>query len=164
MVDVNCKTCNKIFYAKPFWVKKGFGKYCSPACQHLGRRNGRDVKCDTCGKEFYRNKHLLDLSESGKYFCGKTCQAKWRNQQFIGEKHANWKNGLYAYRSVMNRHKVPEICRLCGTTDSRVLAVHHIDKNRKNNIIGNLAWLCQNCHFLVHHDKLEYVRFMELVV
>jgi predicted HNH restriction endonuclease len=40
---------------------------------------------------------------------------------------------------------------LCGKDDKRIIAVHHIDKNRSNNKLKNLAWLCYNCHFLVHH-------------
>ncbi|MBI4281264.1 HNH endonuclease [Candidatus Uhrbacteria bacterium] len=34
--------------------------------------------------------------------------------------------------------------------NNRVLLVHHIDENRKNNVLSNLVWLCRNCHFLVH--------------
>jgi predicted HNH restriction endonuclease len=37
----------------------------------------------------------------------------------------------------------------------RVLAVRHIDQNHKNNNVENLAWLCHNCHHLVHNDKVE---------
>jgi predicted HNH restriction endonuclease len=39
--------------------------------------------------------------------------------------------------------------------------VHHIDKDRTNNTLKNLAWLCHNCHYLVHHDKLEMQRFLK---
>jgi hypothetical protein len=50
---------------------------------------------------------------------------------------------------------------LCSTKDERVLAVHHIDHNRLNNKLDNLAWLCHNCHHLVHHDNVEKHRFLE---
>ncbi|MHA1267983.1 MAG: HNH endonuclease [Candidatus Helarchaeota archaeon] len=39
---------------------------------------------------------------------------------------------------------------MCGIVDDRVLAVHHIDSNRRNNSPGNLTWLRRNCHYLVH--------------
>ena len=64
---------------------------------------------------------------------------------------SNWKDGMYAYRSVLTRHKVSAKCTLCGTKDKRVLAVHHVDENRKNNKVENLRWLCHNCHHLVHY-------------
>lgn len=66
------------------------------------------------------------------------------------------------------RQSIPKICRLCKTKDIRVLAVHHIDKNRKNNKISNLAWLCHNCHLLVHHydaerNKFERIKMVPMV-
>lgn len=56
---------------------------------------------------------------------------------------------------MLGRNKIPKICTLCKTEDSRILAVHHIDKNRRNNDLKNLIWLCHNCHFLVHHYDVE---------
>ncbi len=154
MPVVKCKICSKSFYTKPFWLKRGFGKYCSPVCQHLGRRAGKNVKCHICGKEVYKPLSKLEHSKSKKYFCSKSCQTTWRNSEFIGPKHANWVHGSYAYKSVLKRNKVPKVCKFCKTEDFRVLAVHHLDHNRKNNKVSNLIWLCHNCHFLVHyHDK-----------
>jgi hypothetical protein len=155
-----CKQCEKVFSVKPFWIKKGFGKYCSAACQHLGMRKGKDVSCATCGKTAYKKLKALRGSKSGLFFCGKSCQTRWRNQLYIGDKHANFVDGLHSYRSVLERNKVPKICCLCKTADTRVLAVHHIDKNRKNNALSNLAWLCHNCHFLVHHYDAPREEFM----
>lgn len=60
----------------------------------------------------------------------------------------------------MIRNKIPQICGLCRTRDKRILAVHHLDRNKLNNKIDNLTWLCHNCHFLVHHDMVEEARFL----
>ena len=98
-----------------------------------------------------------------KYFCSKSCQTKWRNTEFVGEKHGNWKGGEFTYRDILKRNKTPEICKICFSSDSRVLAVHHIDKNHKNNNIENLVWLCHNCHHLVHRYK-EVIKNMETLV
>ena len=155
-----CRVCKKQFKTKPFWVKKGHGKYCSAKCHHGAMRTGKVMKCFSCGKEVYKTRKALRISKSRKWFCTKSCQTRWRNAYFSGDKHSNWKEGLYSYRSVLGRHKTPRVCQLCGTKDSRVLAVHHIDKNRKNNTIENLAYLCHNCHFLVHHYDEERRRFM----
>lgn len=153
MSIVKCLICLKEFYAKPFFIKRGHAKYCSQKCMHLGSRTGKFVKCHSCGKEVYKTKKALRLSKSKNYFCTKSCQTKWRNSVFIGPLHANWRNGKHSYRSVMLRYKVPKVCKLCKTEDVRVLAVHHIDRNRKNSSISNLMWLCHNCHFLIHHYK-----------
>ncbi len=155
-----CKNCNKEFKTKPYFVKHGGGKYCSAKCQYAGIKTGSIKPCAVCGKKSYKKLTQLKRSKSGKFFCGKSCQTKWRNSEFVGEKHANWKTGLHTYRNRMLQSDSPKICRLCKTQDERILAVHHIDKNRQNNKLSNLAWLCHNCHFLVHHYDTERDRFM----
>ncbi len=164
MPIVRCKLCARPFYAKPSWLKRGVGKYCSAACQHEGKKNGKMVACFICGKEAYKQLRALKHSKSKKYFCSKSCQTKWRNAEFIGPKHSNWKSGKHAYKTVLKRHKVPQICKLCKTSDWRVLATHHINGEHTNNKISNLAWLCHNCHFLVHHYNTEKEEFMEALV
>ncbi|MBI4600028.1 HNH endonuclease [Candidatus Uhrbacteria bacterium] len=98
------------------------------------------------------------------FFCNKSCQTKWRNQVYSGPRHHLWIDGGSMYREIMRRSDAKQICRLCKTKDTRILIVHHIDKNRKNNNIANLAWLCHNCHFLVHHHEDERKKFMVGVV
>ena len=146
----------------------GHAKFCSKECQYEGQKNGKVVKCFLCRKEVYKRGHAFKTSKSGKLFCNKSCQTKWRNTFFSGPKHANWKYGSYSYRTIIMRQSIPKICRLCKTKDIRVLAVHHIDKNRKNNKISNLAWLCHNCHLLVHHydaerNKFERIKMVPMV-
>jgi hypothetical protein len=159
MTIVKCKVCSKEFYGKPYFLKIGHAKYCSPACQHKARKNGQNLSCEICGKKTYKQVKQLKKSLSGKFFCSKSCQTIWRNQEFVGVKHHNWKNGLSAYRSVLSRNKIPKFCTLCTTKDARVLATHHIDKIRTNNHVSNLALLCHSCHFLVHHYKAETLKF-----
>ncbi len=158
MPVVRCKLCNRRFYAKPSWIKSGGGKYCSRKCQYASYRKGRVVSCFICGKRVYKSPRYL--KRATKHFCSKSCQTKWRNTIFIGSKHANWKEGRYAYRSVLSRHKIPRLCKLCKTKDSRILAVHHIDMDHSNNRLSNLVWLCHNCHFLVHHYDIERKKIM----
>lgn len=159
-----CAVCEKEFRTKPFFVKNGGGKYCSKECQYSGLKTGNTRPCHVCGKETYKKITQLSRSKSQKFFCGKSCQTKWRNEQFVGEKHANWRNGKYVYRSVLTRAGIKKICSLCKSEDTRILAVHHIDKNHNNNEVSNLVWLCHNCHFLVHHYEEERINFMETLV
>lgn len=150
--NVKCKICNKGFYAKPNWIKNGHGKYCSMACKRESQKNGKVVKCFECGEETYKRGRALALSKSGKFFCGKSCQTIWRNQAFKGSLHGNWKGGEHVqYRKILSKNKIKPVCKVCKTEDDRVLCVHHIDRNRKNNDISNLVWVCRNCHYLVHY-------------
>ncbi len=161
MPVLNCKKCSKTFYGKPSLISKGQAKYCSLPCRYEDRKLGKNIKCDLCGKESYKQLKAIKNSKSKKFFCSKSCQTVWRNKEFVGEKHKNWKEGLFAYRSVLDRNKIEKTCTLCRTEDLRILAVHHIDKNRKNNNVSNLAWLCHNCHFLVHHSKQDSLKFQK---
>lgn len=77
----------------------------------------------------------------------------------LGENHFLWKGGLTTYRKLLMRANSPKACKRCNLDDLRVLAVHHIDKDRKNNKLENLAWLCHNCHYLIHHDSDELEKF-----
>ncbi len=68
------------------------------------------------------------------------------------------------YREILMGGKIKQICIRCGNADKRILAAHHLDRNRKNNNLKNLIWLCLNCHFLIHHDKVEDGKLMEALV
>lgn len=160
---VDCRICKSRFYIKPNRLERGWGKYCSNKCKHLGFRNGSQIKCFTCKKSAYKSMKDQNRSKSKKYFCSKSCQTKWRNTFYKEEKHANWKGGEHSYKNIMWRSDSTPKCAKCKTVDTRVLAVHHKDKNRKNNVLSNLVWLCHNCHFLVHHYKSEAGKFLVLV-
>lgn len=164
MVQVTCLTCSKEFNAKPSWIKTGYGKYCSRICGDHSKRTGMMVACSVCSKETYKSSKALRGSKSGKFFCSKSCQTKWRNTAHMGAQHANWKGGGHSYRELLLRTDEIPTCTLCKAVDIRILAVHHIDEDRTNNTIENLAWLCHNCHYLVHHHPDELKRFMAAIV
>lgn len=153
MPIVKCGVCSKDFYTKPNYQKRGWGKFCSTICRSKAQCKGKIVKCYICDENIYRSPKSLSRSKSSRFFCSKSCQTRWRNSEYIGEKSKNWRNGVSAYRDILRRKGEPEICMLCMISDKRVLAVHHIDHDRTNNKVGNLIWLCLNCHFLVHHDN-----------
>ena len=165
MPSVLCVICQKEFYAKPSWIEKGWGKYCSKRCQFEGQKNGEFRNCFVCKREVYRSQKYLEGSKSKKYFCCKSCQTIWRNTIiYTGASHPQWRGGERVYKNIMVRSKLPQVCGRCHTKDVRMLTVHHIDSNRKNNKISNLAWLCYNCHHLIHHDIPERQKFMETLV
>ncbi len=154
-----CKICEKNFFTKPYHIKMGNAKYCSKNCSNESMKKGKLVKCFVCKKEVYKGALKLKSSKSGKFFCNKSCQTIWRNKYFSGEKHKLWKGGFSTYRDILLRNGRLPICTLCRIKDIKVLAVHHIDENHKNNELKNLAWLCHNCHYLVHYFKNEKDKF-----
>ena len=151
-----CKICGKIFYIKPFHKKKGWGIYCSKNCQNEGQKTGEFISCDTCRKERWQTPREIKHSKSGKFFCGKSCQTIWRNRFYSEENHPFWRGGENIYRLILKRKGVKQICKGCGFKDKRVIIVHHRDRNRKNNKLGNLVWLCHNCHYLAHHHSGKF--------
>ncbi len=164
MPYVNCKICESKFYVKPNHQKKGWGKCCSMVCRNQYQKTGKYLSCTICGNLTWRGPAQIKHSTSGKFFCGKSCQALWRNSSvYIEEKSSTWKDGRNAYRKILSRRTKELKCSLCGFEDSRALAVHHVDKDRKNNSVENLAWLCHNCHFLIHHYDKELAVFTNII-
>ncbi len=165
MPRVSCTICKKPFYAKPRHLKRGWGKYCSKACQYTGQHTGKVFHCATCDKKVYRTPKEVRVSITKKFFCNRSCSIIWKNINiFSGSNHVNWKNGESRYRNIILRSEIEQKCKRCALADKRILAVHHVDKNRRNNSLENLKWLCHNCHFLIHHDKEEYKKFMVAMV
>lgn len=164
MPYVECLACNSLFYGKPSHIKKGWAKACSKECRYQIQKTGKIVPCYQCGKETYKDKSTLRRSDSNKFFCDKKCQTIWRNKLYTKEKHANWTTGKSSYRRILLRENRSLVCVKCSNKDSRILAVHHRDKNRDNNNSENLTWLCHNCHYLVHHYEKESVGFIDTTV
>ena len=154
MAVVSCKICEKEFYAKPNWLKRGWGKYCSRKCQFKGQLRGKFVYCNQCGKKIWRAPRDLRHSKSGKFFCTKSCQTLWRNKFYSGPNHPLWTGGKKQYRAILlSVKKIPVKCIKCGYKNKRVLVVHHKDENRENINLCNLEWLCRNCHYLIHNGE-----------
>lgn len=151
MPYVKCKICGKDFYAKPRHLKIGWGKYCSIGCRTKSQYIGKHLKCDYCGKDIYKSPSDLRKSSSRKFFCNRAYHCAWENVNRRNLENApNWNGGEAIYRTIMDKSGIIRICAQCKIEDKRLLVVHHIDKNRKNNKIYNLQWLCRNCHYLVH--------------
>jgi len=162
MPRIQCTICSSEFYAKPSRIAKGWAKYCSKKCQYTGQSTGNFFPCHTCGKSTYKTQTDQRRSLSQQHFCSKSCQTIWRNTQYSGSKHSNWTTGESSYRKILSRTNIPKLCCKCKTNDTRILAVHHKDRNRNNNDVTNLLWICHNCHYLVHHYKSESVGFLAL--
>ncbi|NQV88548.1 MAG: HNH endonuclease [Parcubacteria group bacterium] len=155
MKNVVCNICGKKFRRKKSQLKLSLKHYCSINCSEQGRRKGKNVTCFVCKKVVYKSLKDLKRSKNKKYFCSINCSNLWLGEQQRADKHPNWAGGMSSYKNLFKRTNSKQICVSCGKNDTRILCVHHIDKNRKNNNMQNLTWLCRNCHFLVHNYKKE---------
>ena len=101
MSQTKCKICQKEFYIRPSRLKIGWGKYCSIKCRNVSQRTGRYLFCAVCKKKIWKTPKEERCSKSGKFFCNKSCQTKWRNKYYSREKHHFWINGKNVYRTIM---------------------------------------------------------------
>lgn len=148
---VKCRICKKRFYVKPRYLKLGWGKFCSKKCQFKGQEKGKWFNCANCGRKVYKPRAEIKKSRSKNFFCDKKCHCIWENKNNRSYENAvNWAGGESVYRLILERSGRARICNNCKIMDKRVIVVHHIDRDRKNNKINNLQWLCRNCHYLVH--------------
>lgn len=163
MTIINCDYCKERFSKKASQINRSIKHYCSQACRYQGRKMGVMVKCYLCSKEVYKSRQAMSRSMNKKYFCSKKCSNIWLGKQHSESNHPNWITGGFSYKAMMKRRSSNPSCVICGKTDTRILAIHHTNKNRQNNNPVNLAWLCHNCHFLVHHHAEEYKKFLSLI-
>lgn len=61
----------------------------------------------------------------------------------------NWDSMMRRRGRRMLLKYYPCKCFECGKTEGLIDA-HHIDKDRSNNSIENLKWLCRRCHAIEH--------------
>lgn len=71
---VPCRFCGKLFKPKVTL----HSKFCSSLCKHAARKNGRNIKCEHCGKEFYLAKGRLQKAKH--FFCSLDHQIKWQKR------------------------------------------------------------------------------------
>ena len=106
--------------------------------------------CAVCGKEFiYRGRLKTKLYENAKH-CSRSCansRQSWWNKE-DNEYRSN------SYRAIAKRHHDLK-CVICGF--DKIVAIHHIDENKKNNEPSNLIPLCPNHHEMVHSKWKEEV-------
>ncbi|MFA5934392.1 MAG: HNH endonuclease signature motif containing protein [Candidatus Paceibacterota bacterium] len=155
MKEIVCDICKKKFKRKLSQINYSINHYCSKTCHYEARRLGIYTKCANCNNLVYKKLKDVLLSKNKKFFCSKKCSNKVIGQMYSRENHPNWKDGEFSYKEYMNKQDVEKKCVLCKKENPLVLVVHHLDKNRRNNDLKNLIWLCYNCHFLVHHYKEE---------
>ena len=149
-IRVSCKNCGDIYLHSKRRAGRDDERFCSVKCsaEFRAKKSRVTLVCGMCGVEFTRAKSKVKSSRSGIHFCSRSCKdSGQRLSSGISEIHpSHYGNGDYAYRlAAMSRYK--KECACCGwDDDERILEVHHIDGDRKNNDIYNLIVMCPTCH------------------
>lgn len=145
-MKTNCAQCGEDIDRKPADIKRYTNLFCSKECSGLFRSSKVKVICSHCDKPLLRMPSEIKKSDSGKFFCNKSCFASYSN---LG-KVRNWKDGASSYRERALR-ELPNKCNRCGYKEyTKVLEVHHKDHDRANNSLNNLEVLCPTCHTVEH--------------
>ena len=170
---IRCPVCGKSLvqlFGKAV-VKKGKRKYCSKACQSMAYSGE--------GNPFYGQKHTegakakmqADPMRKRKgedhplYGKPKSDKARIRMSQnhadFEGKKNPHWKGGISSYTVKYQRARKLALkrdgfsCVECGRVRGK-LDVHHVDGDTHNNVLKNLATLCDSCHARFHaYEKID---------
>jgi len=104
-------------------------------------------KCLRCNKET-NNKKFCSISCSSKGHKVSEESRKKIGQANKGENNGMWECGEFAYQRIA-REVYPNKCCMCNS--NLFLCVHHIDGDRKNNILENLCIVCKSCHAKIHN-------------
>jgi hypothetical protein len=110
--------------------------------------------CAFCKESFTRPLSKLKNSKSKIYFCSRHCkdEAQKIKNKFtdIHPSHYGTGSCKETYRRIALEN-LPHKCNRCGYNKLLgVLAVHHKDRDKSNNLVSNLEILCHNCHAEEH--------------
>ena len=103
-------------------------------------------ECKRCGRE--KPSHAKGLCEGCYAFVFHLNKSKVWNQR----KNYGIDTGIYK--------KITEKCVLCGF--DKVVDLHHLDQNKKNNSTTNLIGLCPNHHKMLHDFRYRAEMFSQL--
>ena len=157
-IEKNCLVCDTKFLADTREHNRGNAKFCSLKCSCSRKRKEvvNNTKCDYCGTEFYRTESKKRNSKSGLSFCCREHKdlAQRIDSDFIDIRPDHYGTGeRSSYRISVLENKEKK-CEKCGYDEHpEILEVHHKDRNRKNNKIDNLEFLCPNCHMWDHYSN-----------
>jgi len=152
--NTKCLICSKPIYRRPSELSKyNNHSFCSILC--YGKFQRIEKPCIVCGKPI--------LAGLNKITCSRSCSNKHR----VGIKY---KLSLPRKNKVINerQQKLRLIslkgskCERCSYARTEILQVHHKDKDRNNNELGNLELICPNCHYEEHFLEKSWLKNFNL--
>ncbi len=94
--------------------------------------------CKRCQKKFSWEGREFTKAFQKILFCSRACANNRKDW---------WNDNATQYRTICFKHWEKK-CVLCGF--EKIVAVHHMDENKKNNSPENLVPLCPNHHEMFH--------------
>lgn len=163
-----CEICGKEFVVKTGDVsrRKHCGKECRDKAHSIAARGkirtAIVVKCDNCGKEFYRAPSLI---KGKKYnYCSELCMGEHKSKINVGPNNPNWNNGssFEPYCEKFNKYfrqrvraYFGDVCFICGLPAEEhfaknthmLLTVHHVHYDRGVCCNGNPEIFVPLCYY-----------------
>lgn len=118
-----------------------------------------NVFCFNCNKDIIINEREYIHPKKDKYFCSRACAnstgGKSKAKKIL-------ENGLSTYTSICWKNHMKK-CVVCD--EYRIVAVHHLDENKRNNNPENLVPLCPTHHgywhsrfkSLIYNQVMNYI-------
>jgi len=124
--NVKCRNCGKVeeHHAKG---------YCYRCYRKVGWKR-KTIKCKSCGRDRYHKAFGL---------CG-GCHTRLHHYEKTLAFNAKRYHGI----DFEQYKKITEQCASCDFT--KIVQIHHLDGNTKNNDSDNIVGLCPNCHKIMH--------------
>lgn len=167
MALTRCAYCGKEINRKPSQIARSAACYCSRACHSLAMKKGAIVRCDWCGKAFYKP---LSTMRQEANLCSAACRNLWlgRRNVAVMNKPGHSKGHKAPHLSRLNVKRNPAAC--LAVNPSRVPSrryrkiaekkigrklrsdevVHHINGNRSDNRPENLLVMTRSEHSRLH--------------
>lgn len=152
---VKCENCSSNFEIRAKY-KREETKFCSQKCnaQYKSKKSNIVVGCTLCGIKIEKIKSL----SKGNNFCSMRCKNKFHrmamkgsgNPRYVDGRntkpyHEGWNTGFKEHIRELHGRK----CILCSIEEEKLkfkLDIHHIDFDKQNPKLENLAPLCKKCH------------------
>lgn len=109
----------------------------------MPRKLTPEKHCQHCQARLYRKVINGRLEDLGAFNRRKYCDQECMATAFVKDAPSN---SALSKRAEKFRGLS---CEVCG--DTKMVAAHHVDGNRKNNLPENIQSLCASCHATHHH-------------
>lgn len=185
MPTIPCNYCGKLFCKRLSRIKKDERSFCSAACYHaapllpgdkrligrprsaecrrkIGEANRKhypDKTCPVCGIVFAVTSMIQHRKTCGQL----KCAFKLRSLIYSGKNHYRWRGGTdsHWHREALKTLRAAGVAPVCAWCDADQAAavggmhIHHKNRDRTNNVLVNVEWLCGSCHSKLHR-RIEW--------